>query len=135
MMWATASKYIGGKVLSAILVVGVGSSLIWFWNHPDKAVALWEAVKGALLWIGFSAALPWGLFFVTAKVVKADSNAAGAGLLAFLMLIDVLVAFWLCGWSVPNTIAWVVLIVGFLAAGVYNFLVCDFVAEKIDDAI
>ncbi len=134
MMWATASKYVGGKVLSAILVVGVGASLIWFWNHPDDAKALWAAVKGAILWIGFATALPWGMFFLTARVVKADSNAASAVLLVVLMVVDVVVALWLCGWSVPNAIGWVVLIVGFLAAGVYNFLVCDFVAERIDDA-
>ncbi len=134
-MWAAASKYIGGKVLTAILVVGAGASLIWFWNHPDDAKALWAAIKGALLWIGFALALPWGLFFLTVKTVKADSNAAGVGLLALLLVIDLLVALWLCGWSVSNAIAWVVLIVGFLSAGVYNFLVCEFIAEKMDDAI
>ena len=33
-----------------------------------------------------------------------------------------------------NTLTWMVLLLGFLSAGVYNFKVCEFQAERLDGA-
>lgn len=133
-MWASLGKFVGGKVLGAILIVASGASLIWFWKHPEQLQAIWATLKGVIAWLGIVIVLPWATFFVPAKVVKLESNAAAAVMLAGYLLVDVLFALWLGGWSIDGTLTWVVLILGFLAAGVYNFLVCDTVAERLDEA-
>ena len=134
-MWATVAKYVGGKTLTAILVVGSGASLIWFWKHPEALQALWATLRGALAWIAFAIVLPWSMFLVTARVIKLESNTAGGIMLAGYLFVDALVAFWLADWHIDGTLTWVVVLLGFLSAGVYNFLVCEFVAERIEEAI
>ena len=134
-MWAAMGKFVGGKVLTAILIVATGASLIWFWKHPEVLRALWENLKGVLAWLGFAIVLPWATFFVPAKVVKLESNGLAVAMLIGYLSADVLVAFWLSEWSVSGTLTWVVLLLGFLTAGVYNFLVCDFVAERVDEGV
>ncbi|MCH7527434.1 MAG: hypothetical protein IID39_08360 [Planctomycetes bacterium] len=133
-MWPSLAKFVGAKLLTAILVVGTGASLIWFWKHPEHLQAIWATLKGVLIWLGVVIVLPWATFFVPAKIVKLESNVAAAIMLGGYASADVLVALWLGGWSFHGTLTWAVLLLGFLAAGVYNFLVCDYVAERIDDA-
>jgi hypothetical protein len=134
-MWATIGKFVGGKVLTAILIVGSGASLIWFWNHPEVLRAIWETLKGVLAWLGFVIVFPWAMFFVPAKVIRLESNAAAATMLVAYLVVDVLVALWLAEWSISGTLTWVVVILGFLAAGVYNFLVCDYLAERMEQTV
>lgn len=121
-------------MLTAILVVSSGASLIWFWRHPESLQAIWATMKGVLAWLGFVIVLPWSLCFATAKVVKLESNGAGAALLSGIVVLDVIVAFWLGGWGFSGVLTWVVVLLGFLSAAVYNFLVCDFLAERFGDA-
>ncbi len=129
-MWATVGQYIGGKVVTAVLVVAVAGAGIWFWKHPEHLESIWQIIKFALAWIGFVLVLPWATFFVTKWVVSKDSNAAAALMLAGYTLLDVVVAFWLIGSvSGHNTLTWVVLLLGFLSAGIYNFKVCEYQAE------
>lgn len=134
-MWASLGKFIGGKVLTAILIVGSGASLIWFWKHPEVLRALWENLKGVLAWLGFATVFPWAMFFIPAKVIKLESNGAAAAMLIGYLAVDVLVAFWLADWSVVGTLTWVVVLLGFLTAGVYNFLVCDFLACRMEESL
>ncbi len=133
-MWQTIGKYVGGKVLTAILIVGSAGALIWFWRHPEHLATIWQIIKYALAWIGFVLVLPWALFFVTVWVVRKDSNLASGLLLAGLLAMDVAVALWLAGVSDHYALTWVVLLIGFLFAGVYNFLVCEYQANRIEDA-
>lgn len=128
-MWATLGKFVGGKVITAILVVASSVTLIWFWKHPEDLKALWENIKGVLVWLGFAAVLPWATFFVPTKVVKMESNAAGAAMLGGYLFVDMIVAFWLSGWSINGVLTWGVVLLGFLVAGIYNFLACDYLAE------
>jgi hypothetical protein len=134
-MWAVIGQYVGGKVLTAILVVGSGAAMIWFWRHPESLQAIWSVLKGALAWMGFAIVFPWAMFMVTAKVVKTESNTAAGVMLGGYLAADALVAFWLAGWSIDGALTWVVVILGFLAAGVYNFLVCDHIAERVGDSL
>ncbi len=135
MIWASLGKFVGGKVLTAILIVGTGASLIWFWNHPEVLRALWENLKGVLAWLGFAAVFPWAMFFIPAKVIELESNAAATAMLVGYLLVDALVAFWLADWSIQGTLTWVVVLLGFLTAGVYNFLVCDFLATRMEESL
>jgi len=132
-MFGTAGKYIGGKVLTAILVAGVLWTSYYFYKNPEKLETLWDSIKASLVWLGFVAALPWGLFFVPPLVVKADSNPAAAGMLAGYLILDILMAFWLAGGLFGGVLVWGLAILGFLLAAVYNFMVCDFLAEQAED--
>src|SRR5437870_2791876 len=93
-----AGKYIGGKVLSAVLVVAAALVVIWYWRMPpaDRA-AMWGMARGALVWLAFVAILPWALFFVPARVVRAENNwISGLALLGYLA-VDAAFAFYLTG--------------------------------------
>jgi len=134
-MWEAIGKYVGGKVLTAILVVGVAGAGIWFWRHPDDLALIWRVVKYALAWIGFVLVLPWALFFVPPWVLSKESNAAGAIMLVGYLAMDVTVAVLLAGGAGHSFLTWVVLLLGFLAAGVYNYLVCDYLATRAEDSM
>jgi hypothetical protein len=127
------AKYIGAKVLMAVCVLGCVLAGIWFWRHPEDLQALWTVIRLTLAWLVFVAVLPWALFFVPPMVVKAESNLLSAVMLLGYLLADVLVAFWLAGWHVGSTLGWVVLLAGFLAAAVYNFIVCESIAVRSED--
>lgn len=133
-MWKSVGKYVGGKVLTAVLVVSAGLAGFWFYQHPDDLAHLWTTLKLSLAWLGFVAVLPWPLFFVVILVVRAESNLASGLMLLGYLACDVLIAFWLAGWSVTGPLDWVLLILGFLAAAIYNFLVCEFIASRIEAA-
>ena len=127
------AEFVGGKVLTAVTVVASIMVIIWFWRRPEDLQAIWHVVKVSAAWIGLAAVLPWGLFFLPPLVLRLESNLASAGLLAGYLLLDVLAAFWLAGWSIGGTLTWIVVILGFLAAGVYNFVVCDYLASRAED--
>ena len=133
-MWETIGKYVGGKVLTAILVVGSAASMYWFYRHPEQLESVWDVLKSVLAWLGIVLVLPWAGFFLMPWVTKLDTNVASGLLLAGYLAIDFLVAVALSGWSVEGTLTWMVLILGLLAAGVYNFLVCEYQAHRIEDS-
>jgi len=133
MLLEAIGKYVGGKVVTAVLVVASAGGVIWFWKHPEQLELIWSTLKYVVAWLGFVLVLPWATFFVTMWVVSKDSNlAAGLMLLAYLVA-DVLVAWWLMGtFGGHNALTWVVLMLGFLSAGVYNFKVCEYQADRIE---
>ncbi len=135
-MIAGLAKFVGAKVLTAVLVVVGIMIVIWYWQLPaESKQAIWTALKLGLLWIGFAAVLPWALFFVPPLVLRAESNLAGVAVLLGYLALDVLAALWLAGWQVGSAAGWAVLILGFLAAGVYNFLVSEFVASRAEEQL
>ena len=132
-MLTAIGQYIGAKVVTAVLVVASAAAVIWFWNHPEQLKVIWQTVKYAVVWIGFVLVVPWATFFVTPWVLSRDSNAAAAAMLVGYVLVDVLAAWWLMGTLRGHgALTWSVLILGFLAAGAYNFKVCEFQAERLE---
>jgi hypothetical protein len=134
-MWAGIGKYVGGKVLTAVLVVLAFGCGLWAWKHPEELRAIGHVLKYVAIWLGIVAVLPWALFPATTWVVRQESNLAGALLLAGITLGDVLIALLMTGVSGLGTLTWLVLVLGFLSAGVYNFLVCNFQANRIEDSL
>src|SRR5262249_44055994 len=132
MILASVGKYVGGKVVTAICIVASGAALLWFWKHPESVAAIWQIVKYSIAWIGFAAALPWIAYAALPLVLRTESNAASVALLAALWLLDILMALWLCGWHVNGALAWAVLLLGFIAAGAYNFVVCESLARQLE---
>ena len=129
-------KYVGGKVLTAVLVVSSAAGIIWFWRHPEQLATIWQVIKLVLVWLGFVIVLPWALFLVTPWVLKKESNLVAGLMLAAYLALDVLVALLLAGGVRGHgTLTWTVLVLGFLSAGVYNFLVCEYQADRIDESL
>lgn len=133
-MLATMGQYITGKVVTFVLVVSGAGAVIWFWRHPEQLQTIWLTIKYVLVWLGFVLALPWALFFVTPWVVRKDSNVAAALMLGAYVAADMAAAFTLMGgMRGHNTLTWMVLVLGFLAAGIYNLKVCEFQAERLEE--
>ena len=134
-MLAAIGQYVGGKVITAVLVVSSAGAVIWFWRHPEHLETIWQTLKYVVAWLGFVIVLPWATFFVTPWVVSKDSNAAAALMLVGYLLADVLVAFLMIGTVRGHGgLTWVVLLLGFLTAGVYNFKACEYQAERLQEA-
>ena len=133
-MLTTIGQYIGGKVITAILVVSGAGAVIWFWKHPEQLETIWQTIKYVLTWMGFVVVLPWATFFVTPWVVAKDSNAAAGIMLLGYVLADAGVAFCLMGGiSGHGGFTWMILLLGFLAAAVYNLKVCEYHAGRCED--
>lgn len=133
-MLTAIGQYVGGKVITAILVVASAGAVIWFWKHPEQLEAIWQTIKYVLVWLGFVLLLPWATFFVTPWAMAKDSNAAAALMLLGYALADVIVAFLLIGGVRGlGALDWFVLFVGFLSAGVYNFKACEYQALRWED--
>lgn len=134
-MFPGVAKFIGGKVLTAVLVVTSALVVIWYYRLPlEDRAAIWAAARGALVWIGFVLVLPWATFFVPARVVRADSNLASAAMLLGYLVVDIAFALYLIGGGPGGTFQAAILILGFLCAALYNFLACEFVADRAEDA-
>ncbi len=134
-MLQAIGQYVGGRVVTAVLVVSGAGAVIWFWRHPDDLYTIWMTVKYALAWLGFVAVLPWATFFLTRWVVSKDSNLAAGIMLLGYSIADALVAFWLIGGMRGHAaLTWVVVLLGFLTAAVYNFKVCECQAEHFEES-
>jgi len=101
-MWQAIGKYVGGRVLTAILVIASAGCVIWFWRHPEQLQEIWRVAKLALAWIGFVLVLPWALFFLLAWVRKFENNVAPAIMLIGYLAVDVVAALYLAGWHVSG---------------------------------
>lgn len=131
-MWGTLGKYVGGKVLTAILVFATACGAIWFWRHPEHIRALWDMTKASLVWIGFVLVLPWATFFAVPMARKFDNNIAPAALLVAYAALDAVMALYLAEWRIDGAIACTVVILGLLAASVYNYLVAQTIDDRVD---
>ena len=130
-MLTAIGQYVGGKVVTAVLVVSGAGAVIWFWQHPDDLQTIWRTIKYVLVWLGFVLVLPWATFFITPWVMSKESNAAAGLMLGGYVLADVVVALWLAGGVRGHgTLTWGVLVLGFLSAAVYNFKACEYQAER-----
>lgn len=135
MIFTAIGQYIGAKVVTTVLVVSGAGAVIWFWRHPEQLETIWETLKYALVWIGIVLILPWAMFFVTAWGVSKESNAVAALILLGYVVLDVIVAFALIGrMSGLGALTWLVLLLGFLSAGVYNYKVCEYQASRLEEA-
>lgn len=135
-MLTAVGQYVGGKVITAVLTAGVIGAGIWFWRHPEHLQTIWTTIKYVLAWMGFVLVLPWATFFITAWVVKKESNAAAWLMLGGYLLADMAVAFWMVGTVKGlSSLSWVVLILGFLSAAVYNFKACEYQAERAEGGL
>jgi hypothetical protein len=119
---------VGGLVSLAVIIAGVS----WFQMDPATRHGLVSGTGRIAAWIGFVAILPWATFFVIAWVAKWNHNLAGVILVALYTLIDALLLGYLFHWNLPGHAAWTFFVVGLLLAAVYNLLLSDWLAEKME---
>ncbi len=132
-MLTTIGQYVGGKVVTAVLVVSGAGAVIWFWQHPEQLETIGLTLMYVVAWVVFVLVLPWVTFFVTPWVVARHSNSTAALMLLGYLLADACVAFYLIGRVTGlGILTWVVLLLGFLSAGVYNFKVCEHQADRLE---
>ncbi len=135
-MFQGLAKSIGGKLLSAVLGVASILVVVWYWRLPPEARAqIWEMARGALIWLGFVIVLPWALFFVPARVVRAESNWISALTLLIYLGLDMAFALYLTGGRMGAGWQTGAMILGFLIAAVYNLAVCEFLAQRADESL
>jgi len=137
---AEIGKFIGAKLAAAVITVAVVAAGVWCWQHPETVRAFGHVVKLAIAWTVIAAVLPWTSYLFMPPLLRFQSerlstNAAGAvgiAVIAAYWLIDIALAFWLAEWSIGGAMSWFVVLVGLLAAAVYNFVICESLARYAD---
>ncbi len=133
-MLTEIGQHVGGKVISGVVALGTIGAGIWFWKHPEHLETIWMTIKYVLVWIGIVLALPWATFFLTSWVVAKDSNVAAVLMLVGYLVADAIVAFCLIGRIRGlGGFTWMILLLGFLAAAVYNLKACEHQAERLEE--
>ncbi|MFH1417972.1 MAG: hypothetical protein ABII12_06775 [Planctomycetota bacterium] len=140
MILVEAGKFIGKKTAAALIAVAVVLGGVWCWQNPEEVKAFGHVVKVSLIWLAIAAALPWSsyLFMRPLLAFQADrlSTNAAAGMslavIAGYWLIDIILAFYLADEPITGTFTWIVVLIGFLAAAAYNFVICESLARHAD---
>jgi hypothetical protein len=98
---------------------------------PSTRQMLATGTGHILAWFGVVLFVPWAAFAVIGWVARMESNLAGGVLVAFITLTETALLAWLFQWHIATPTAWTFLLFGGLVSGVYNLLVCDWIAEKV----
>jgi hypothetical protein len=140
MILADAAKFLGAKAVGAIVTLAVIAGGIWCYRNPDKLVAMGHVIKLTLLWAVIAAGIPWTSYLFMRPLLKFQSEQLSVRSAAVLSLaviaaytaVDVVFALRLGDFSQSGTFTWLVLLLGFAAAGVYNFVICESLARHAD---
>jgi FtsH-binding integral membrane protein len=125
-------KSISGRIVTGLVALGVVAAAISWWQMDESTRQTLVAGTGRILaWFGVMLAWPWVSFAIIARVARRESNLAGGVLVGAYTLAEVVLLAWLFHWHMPNATAWTFLVLGGLVSGVYNILVCDWIAEKV----
>ena len=126
-------KTIAGKIIAGIVTTCVVAAGISFWQMDAATRQAITTNAGRIVsWTGVVLLLPFLTFFVISWVAKFNTNAAAGGLVLVYTLMEGALLGKLFQWSMQSTTAWTFFVVGIMLAGVYNLLVCDWLAEKME---
>ncbi len=140
MILSEIGKFVGAKVATAAIFIAVAAGGYWCYQNPETVRAFGNAVKLTLLWLLLAAALPWSSYLFMRSLLGLQSRmhtSSGAAMVSVALvggycLLDVLIAGWLAGWRFSGALTWMVVILGFIAAGTYNFVICESLARRVD---
>ena len=125
-------KTVTAKVVAGAVALAVVAAGISWWQMDEATRQMLLTGAGRIVsWLAVVLLVPWATFFVTAWVARRESNGAAAGLVATYTLLEAVLLAWLFEFRVPGATAWTFLSAATLFAGVYNLLVCDWIAEKL----
>jgi len=126
-------KSVTGKIVTALAVLAVVAGAISWWQmDPATRTALLSGVGRIGLWVGVVLLWPWASAPILGRVARLESNLAGGVLVAAYTLAETALLAWLFHWRLPTATAWTFVVFGALVAGVYNLLICDWIAEKLE---
>ncbi|CAN5512712.1 hypothetical protein BH10PLA1_BH10PLA1_18110 [soil metagenome] len=123
---SVVGKLVTGAVTLAVFAAGFA------WYRMDEAGRS-ELAGGAgriVGWIALVAAIPWTIFFLVQRVAKMDSNVASGVFVLGLTLLEAAGLAWMFHFSISGGAGWTFFAVGVVLAGVYNLLMCDWIAER-----
>jgi hypothetical protein len=124
-------KSITGRIVTGLVALGVVAAAISWWQMDESTRQMLVSGTGRIFaWVGVVLALPWASFAIIGWVARMESNAAGGVLVGLYSIAEIVLLAWLFHWHMPNPAAWTFLLLGGFVAGVYNLLVCDWLAEK-----
>lgn len=124
---------IGGKILTAGLVLGVGvAGYGWYQADPATRSLVLSSVGKIIGWLLAVILIPWASFLVIGWVAKKDSNAAGVVLVGAMTIAEAIGLLWLFDFGLSGGAAWSLVIAAVLLALVYNVFTCDWIAEWIE---
>ena len=112
-------------ILALIVILGI---MIYQMPAETKA-AIWSGVWRSVAWVAIIAAVPWSARLFINRIVEVGSNWAGVGLIAGLVVVDILAAVLLMtGWP-AGAWSWFASLGALAVAGTYNYLVTEYLAE------
>lgn len=125
-------KGIGGKILTAALVLGVGvAGYGWYQADPATRSMILSSVGKIIGWLLAVILIPWASFLVIGWVAKKDSNAAGVMFVGAMTIVEAVGLLWLFDFGLTGGAAWSLASAAILLALVYNVFTCDWIAERI----
>ncbi|RME03420.1 MAG: hypothetical protein D6805_06710, partial [Planctomycetota bacterium] len=100
-------------------------SLIYISAWMRSRSAFWRVV----FWILVVALLPLLLNRWVVRVASRQSNQANLAMILGFTLVDMALAFLLAGLQVEGLFTSILLFIGFLVAGIYNYEICDLIDD------
>lgn len=121
---------LGEKVLGWLALALLILAAVAIWRMPaETKAAVWSGVWRTGAWLAVAAALPWSARWFIARVLEVGSNWAGVALIAAFTAGDLAAAALLMtGWP-SGTWAWLAALTALALAGLYNYLVTEYLAE------
>ena len=121
---------VGKLVTGAVFLAVFAAGLAWYQMDPAGRSALAGGAGRVVGWIGLVAAVPWVLFLLIGRVARMDSNTASSVFVLLLTLLEGAALAWMFHFSIQGGASWTFFAVGIVLAGVYNLLLCDWIAER-----
>lgn len=115
----------------AALAVVIGG-ISWWQMEPATRSLILDTLGRVIGWLLAVVAIPFLSLPLIGWVARRESNAAGAVFIAVLTAVEGIALFWLFDFDVPGAMAGSLAIAAILLAGVYNLLLCDWLAERME---
>jgi len=124
-------KSVVGKLVTGAVVLAVfAAGFAWYQMDPAERSNVTAGAGRIVGWIALVTAIPWLIFFLVQRVAKMDSNLASGVFVLLLTLLEAAGLAWMFHFSVRGGAGWTFFAVGVVLAGVYNLLMCDWIAER-----
>lgn len=121
-----SERVISFIAIGFLILLGVA---IWQMD-PATRGAIWSAIWRTGVWLVIAAAIPWSARLFISRILEMGTNWASVGLLAGLLVLDLIAAALLMtGWPSGGW-GWVAALAALAVAGTYNYLVTEYLAFK-----